>query len=439
LYGARATVTMDLEELIYLIQSGESEVLEFKERTGKNIHHEVCAFANSEGGKIIVGVTDNGKIIGTDVKGAIEKITSSIQSIIPPLAIKTQKISIDEKDLLIISVAKSSSLCSLGGVIYIRAGTGVRPLSLQEIVMLSSEMGTINWDGIPMLAAEDARPEYINWFFEKVKETRGRTISADNKSRYLRSAGAIKNDRLTNAGILFFTEATENIPYAKIRKTGMGEDGPLWSEEYEGPVWKVVEEAYSGLIRDIKKIDVVIGTRRIKIEEYPPRAIREALINAVAHRNYTISADVKILIYPDRFEIKNPGGLMPGMDIKDPEHIPRNPSLSNLLYDTGYIERYGFGIKMIEKEVKNHPLCSVEFRAAPATFTVIFRKDVSSAIDDTDNKILKFLNIPLKSSDLAARLEISKNTVLRRVRKLKNLGLVEKKGSGSHTYYTIKK
>ncbi|KAF1075088.1 RNA-binding domain-containing protein [Methanogenium sp. MK-MG] len=430
---------MDLEELIYLIQSGESEVLEFKETAGKNIHHEVAAFANSEGGIIIVGVADNGKIVGTDVKGAIEKLTSSIQAIIPPPAIKTQKISIDDKDLLIISVGKSTSLCSLGGVVYIRAGTGVRPLSLQEIVMLFSEMGTINWDEIPMLAVEDARPEYIDWFFEKVKETRGKTISEENKSRYLRSDGAIKNDRLTNAGILFFTEATEHIPSAKIRKIGMGEDGPLWSKEYEGPVWKTVEEAYSGLIHDIKSVDVVAGTRRIKIEQYPPRAIREALINAVAHRNYTISADVKILIYPDRFEIKNPGGLMPGVNIKDPEHIPRNPSVSNLLYDTGYIERYGFGIKMIEEEVKKHPLCSVEFKAGPAAFTVIFRKDISSAIDETDNQILNLLNIPLKSSELALRLGFSKNKVLKRIKKLENLGLVEKKGSGSHTHYTIKK
>ncbi len=262
---------MDLEELIYLIQSGESEVLEFKETAGKNIHHEVAAFANSEGGKIIVGVTDNGKIIGTDVKGAIEKVTSSIQSIIPPPAIKTQKISIDDKDLLIISVGKSTSLCSLGGVVYIRAGTGVRPLSLQEIVMLFSEMGTINWDEIPMLSVDEARPEYIDWFFEKVKETRGKTISEENKSRYLRSGGAIKDDRLTNAGILFFTEATEHITSAKIRKVGMGEDGPLWSEEYEGPVWKTIEEAYTGLIHDIKSVDVVAGTRRIKIEQYPPK------------------------------------------------------------------------------------------------------------------------------------------------------------------------
>jgi len=430
---------MDLEELIYLIQSGESDVLEFKETVGRNIHHEIAAFSNSDGGNIIVGVADNGKIIGTDVKGAIEKVTSSIQPIIPPPAIKTQKISIDDKDLLIISVGKSATLCSLGGVVYIRAGTGVRPLSLQEIIMLSSEMGTINWDEIPMLSLEECRPEYVEWFFQRVTETRGKTISYDNKSRYLRSAGAIKNDRLTNAGILFFTKATENIPHARIRKVGMGEGEPLWSEEYEGPVWTVIEEAYSGLLREIKKIDVVTGTRRVKIEEYPPRAIREALINAVAHRNYTISADVKILMYPDRFEIKNPGGLMPGVDIKDPEHIPRNPSLSNLLYDTGYIERYGFGIKMIEEEVKNHPLCSVEFKAGPSSFTVIFRKDTSSAIDDVDNSIIKLLNVPLKSSDLASRLEISKATVLRRIKKLEMLGLVEKKGSGSHTCYTIKK
>lgn len=130
---------------------------------------------------------------------------------------------------------------------------------------------------------------------------------------------------------------------------------------------------------------------------------------------------------------------MPGVDIKDPEHIPRNPSLSNLLYDSGYIERYGFGIKMIEEEVENHPMCSVEFKAGSSTFSVIFKKVLSSSIDDTDNQILKIINVPMKSGDIAARLKISKNTVLRRIEKLEKLGLAEKKGSGSHTYYTIKK
>jgi ATP-dependent DNA helicase RecG len=85
---------MDLEELLYLMQAGESEILEFKESSGKNIHHEISAFANSNGGKIIIGVSDAGKITGTDVKSAIEKVTSSIQSIIPPPTIKTEKIAV---------------------------------------------------------------------------------------------------------------------------------------------------------------------------------------------------------------------------------------------------------------------------------------------------------------------------------------------------------
>ncbi|HPY59341.1 MAG TPA: putative DNA binding domain-containing protein [Methanospirillum sp.] len=429
---------MNIEDLIYLIKPGESEKLEFKEKVVKNIHHEIAAFANSEGGTILVGISDSGKIIGTNVKDAIEKITSSIQSTMPPPRIQTQKISIDGKDILVITVEKGATLCSIGGVVYIRAGTGIRPLSIQEIIMLSSEMGTVHWDEIPMIPKEEAKSEYISWYFEKVEETRGKTISPGDRDRYLRSSGAQKDGKLTNAGILFFTDATQHITSAKIRKVGMSEEGPLWSEEYEGPVWKVIDEAYRSLIRDIKKVDIITGTRRKKIEEYPPRAIREALINAVAHRNYTISADVKVLIYPDRLEIKNPGSLMPGMDIKDPEHIPRNPSLSSLLFDTGYIERFGFGIKMIEEETRTHKYCTVEFKISQGSFTVLFRKNIKAALDEMDHKILKLVQIPAKSGEIAERLDLSKNTILRRINKLEKLGLVEKKGSGPGTRYVVR-
>ena len=429
---------MNIEDLIYLIKPGESEKLEFKEKVVKDIHHEIAAFANSEGGTILVGISDSGKIIGTNVKDAIEKITSSIQSTMPPPRIQTQKISIDGKDILVITVEKGATLCSIGGVVYIRAGTGIRPLSIQEIIMLSSEMGTVHWDEIPMIPKEEAKSEYISWYFEKVEETRGKTISPGDRDRYLRSSGAQKDGKLTNAGILFFTDATQHITSAKIRKVGMSEEGPLWSEEYEGPVWKVIDEAYRSLIRDIKKVDIITGTRRKKIEEYPPRAIREALINAVAHRNYTISADVKVLIYPDRLEIKNPGSLMPGMDIKDPEHIPRNPSLSSLLFDTGYIERFGFGIKMIEEETRTHKYCTVEFKISQGSFTVLFRKNIKAALDEMDHKILKLVQIPAKSGEIAERLDLSKNTILRRINKLEKLGLVEKKGSGPGTRYVVR-
>ncbi len=76
---------MNIEDLIYLIKPGESEKLEFKEKVVKDIHHEIAAFANSEGGTILVGISDSGKIIGTNVKDAIEKITSSIYYFLFPI------------------------------------------------------------------------------------------------------------------------------------------------------------------------------------------------------------------------------------------------------------------------------------------------------------------------------------------------------------------
>ncbi len=449
---------MDLHHLLTLIQSGESEHVEFKRKATKTLHHEIAAFANADGGHIIIGVDDNGKLLGTDVKAALEKITSSLQSIIPLPRITTNKITVDGRDILVIGIEKSSALCSIGGIVYIRIGTSVRPLSIQEILMIASELGTINWDETPMIPKTDADPHYIDWFFEKVRENRGKTIAKGDRNRYLRSAGALhtfplescssttpegvvalRNEKLTNAGVLFFTNATEHIPHAKIRRIGMEKEGPVWSKEYDGPVWQVIETVYTDLLRDIRRLDVVVGAHRIKIDEYPSRAIREAIINAVAHRNYTINADVKIFHYPDRFEIKNPGGLLPGVDITDPEHIPRNTALSNLLYDTGYIERYGFGIRMIHDEVARHPLCTVEFKPSSATFTVIFRKEMSLVMDDRDREIVKNLNKPMRSSEIAQLLGVSKPTAIRRLKKLEELNLVEREGKGAHTCYVIKR
>jgi ATP-dependent DNA helicase RecG len=171
---------------------------------------------------------------------------------------------------------------------------------------------------------------------------------------------------------------------------------PAWSKEYEGPIWKCIESVYEDMLRIIKKIEFLKGTRRVKLEEYPPRALREAIINAVSHRNYIINADVRIFVYPDRIEIKNPGGLLPGVDLDDPDHVPRNPSICSLLYDTGFIERYGYGIQLIKRETENHPLCSVTFKNDSNRFTVIFKKTLSLILDDYDKQILQSAVSPLK-------------------------------------------
>ena len=431
------TVNVNIEKFLSLIQEGESERVEFKQKPTSTLNKEITAFANASGGYLLIGVDDYGKIVGTDIKKAQEAVYAATQNIIPPLQLKTQKFSIDGRNILAVEVKKGDTLSSVGGIVYIRIGCSSRPLSIQEIMMLSSELGTLNWDEAPLISFETAKTEFMDWFFTEIVRSRGKSIAEEDRNRYLRSAGALKNSMLTNAGTLFFTDVKEFIPHAKIRMIGIEKDQPVWSKEYEGPVWKCIESAYEDLLREIKKIEFLMGTRRIKMEEYPPRALREAIINAVSHRNYVISADVRIFLYPDRIEIKNPGGLLPGVDLDDPDHVPRNPAICNLLYDTGFIERYGYGIQLIKKETEKHPLCSVTFKTDPNRFAVIFKKTLSMILDDYDKQILQSAVSPLKSSEIAELTGISKPTVLQHLKKLEQLELIRKIGSGAQTKYEV--
>ncbi|RLF89453.1 transcriptional regulator [Thermococci archaeon] len=426
---------MDINKLLEVIREGENERIEFKKTATPDIAREICAMANAEGGYILIGVTDEGKIAGCNVKKAKETITSALQNVTPPLKVKMHVVNLEGRDILVVEVPKSSVLCSIGGVAYIRVGTGIRPLSIQEIVMLSSELGTITWDEFPVAEISEIKEEYVEWFFNSMKRARGREIPRENWNRYLRSVRAIKGNKLTNAGVLFFTDVKEFIPYAGGRIIKVAEGEPVWSREFEGPIWKVIDEMYNELMSQFKVIEVIVGTRRVKIPEYPPRAIREAIVNAFAHRNYAIPSDVKIFIHSDKLIVRNPGGLMPGVDLEDPEHVPRNPNLCTLLYDTGYIEKYGYGLKLIREECKKHSLVEVEFKSSANKFEVIFRKKGQELLDDIDKRILEFLAIPRRTGEISEYVGLSKPAVLKRLERLEALGLVRAVGRGAHRKY----
>jgi len=428
---------MDVDELLELIKEGESEGVEFKRTATPDVAREICAMANANGGYILIGVSDEGKILGCDPMKVREVLASSLQNITPPISVRTNVIDIGGRKIVVVEVPRSKTLCSIGGVAYIRVGSGIRPLSIQEILMLSSELGTITWDEFPAVGISNIKEEYVEWFFSAMREARERDIPREDWNRYLRSARAVKGEKLTNAGVLFFTDAQEFIPHSTGRIIRVENDQPVWSREFSGPVWKVIDEMYSELISQIGSVEVVVGARRRKLPEYPPRAIREAIINAFAHRNYAIPADVRVFLHPDRLVIRNPGGLMPGVDLNDPEHVPRNPHLCGLLYDSGYIEKYGYGLRMIKSECEKHGLVEVEFRSSANRFEVVFKKASEKMLDEIDRKIIEFLSIPRRSSEIAEHTGISKPSVLKRLKKLESLGIVRAIGSGSQRRYTL--
>jgi ATP-dependent DNA helicase RecG len=218
----------------------------------------------------------------------------------------------------------------------------------------------------------------------------------------------------------------------------MENEEPIGSKEYEGPVWKMIEDVYIDVVKEIGKTDVIISTKRKKFEWYPTRAIREAIINAVAHRNYLIHADIRIFIYPNKIVIRSPGGLVPGVDLNDPEHVPRNPSLCNLLYDTGFIERYGYGIKMIRNEVDKHPGLTLNFNISSHRFEMTIKKDLETLLSETDLRILNILVEPMKSGEISKKIGKTKPTTIQHLKKMEQLDLVKKIGTGPQTRYRLK-
>ncbi len=429
---------MDINDLLDIIKHGENERIEFKRSISKDIANQVVAMANAVGGHILIGVDDDGSIVGTDTKKANDRLTNSLQSIMPSPEVTVSTVEIGGQDLLIIEVQPSEALLSIGGVAYIRIGAGIRPLSIQEVLTLSIELGTFEWDKVPILPIDDARGEYTDWFFKRLEETRGRSIDDDARNRYLRSAGAVKGDQLTNAGALFFTNADETVSQSRLRLIYMSNGEPEASKEFHGPIWRMVDDALTDLRREYGGRDLVVGVRRLRVGDIPVKVLREALINAVAHRSYAIQADVRVFVHPDHVEIRNPGGLMPGVDLEDPEHIPRNPSLCNLLFDAGLIERYGYGIKMMRSTLDEHEDIKLEIQTRPGIFKLIISIDIEPLLDETDRRIVEILFEPKSSGELAKSLGVSKPTILSRVDKLEALGLVKQVGNGPATKYVVR-
>ena len=429
---------MDLNEILNLIKGGESAHVEFKRRSTRDIHKEIVAMANADGGHLLIGIDDDGEIAGVDAKLSMEQISNAIQSIIPLPRIIFHQYSIDKLDIIVVEIPKSETLCSIGGVAYIRIGTGIRPLSIQEILILASEIGTIQWDGALLLDEETMNSDFIDIYFNRMEESRGKSIQTQHRNRYFRSIGTLRDDKLTNAGVLFFTDASEHIPHCRIRLVFMEKNEPMGSREYTGPVWKLIEDVLADILREVGTSEVVVSARRKHISHYPPRILREAIINAVAHRNYVISADIRIFLHRNKIIIRSPGGLLPGVDLDDPEHVPRNPYLCNLLYDAGFIERYGFGIHLMKGEAKHHSGLTLTFVTKPHVFDVILEHDVQEGLVEIDRKLLDILTHPMRSSEIAESLGKSKPTVLDHLRKLEEIGLVIKEGRGPHTRYRVR-
>lgn len=386
-----------------MFKESESTTIEWKQSLAemKEIIEAVAAFANTEGGRIFIGVSPEGKAAGVQIgKGTIEKLVNQIaQNIDPKVHPKVMIKKIDGKELIVVEVKESHDHLVLAfGRPYKRVGRSTIKMSKDEYERLIFEKhkDKLHFDAMICRGAtlRDMDPAKVRWFLEKAKEE-GRLsipekVSTRDALEYLQVLNAGK---LNNTAVLLFGKDPQKFfVQSKIRAGRIkGTEGHdfLDTKVLEGTIPELRDGALRFIAEHIKKAVFFDANQRYDKWEYPLRALEEALNNALAHRDYWANGDIQLAIYDDRIEIWNPGELPKQLT---PEQlkgrhrsIPRNQFLADKLYLIKYIERWGRGTNRIVEELRKEKLPDPAFANNSGGFEIVLvgpGKSFEKAIED---------------------------------------------------------
>ena len=369
-------------DLEVVLSEGESYTVEFKESPDKEIPSEVCAFANASGGKIYIGIHDKGYVVGTDTSNkARSRIQDTINKIEPQLNVRMDVL----ENIIVLTVPEGSHKpysCPAG--FYLRSGPNSQKLGRDSIIEFLQSEGLIRYDEIirhdlPVTEkfSEEAYRKFVR--FTGISEVIDRSSILKN----LKCAGEVNGELcFTNVGALFFRKNDEDVEY---RHAGVvcalykGTDKVyiLDAKELNGDIMNKVDDAMIFLKKHLRMSYKIVSARRENILELPEDALREAVVNAVCHRDYfEKGARVMVEIFDDRVDIVSPGGVCKGIT---PENfrtisITRNPNVASLLHRSGYIEQMGTGINRMKNAARKAQVAEPEFELS-GFFKVTFKRN----------------------------------------------------------------
>lgn len=428
----------------------------------------VSAFANTYGGSLIFGISDDNQIIGLenpdkDAEIISEMIKSRLDPI-PEFKIRFQKE--EDKVLLIVDILKGEETpyyYSGDGVLeaYVRIGNESVKASSTELKRLVLHGRNTTFD------SQNSMYKVEDYAFSKLRERYKKWTGQSFNDKDLISFGlATKDGYLTNAGALIVDESP--IHYSRVfctRWNGLTKSGgtmdALDDAEYSGSLISLIENGEGFIKRNAKMMWRKTANSREELPEYVERSYHEALVNAIAHRNYLVNgSEVHIDIYDDRMEIYSPGGMPDGSVIqdRDPTTVPstrRNPVIADVFNRLGYMERKGSGFAKILDNYAFQINYTEEkkpyFRSDRYQFTVIMpnlnyngtqdgTQDVTQdgTQDDVYTLILEIIkrNNKISAKQLAEKLGISIRTVRRKIKEMDNIEYI---GHGYSGYWKIKK
>ena len=436
----------------------ESENVEYKSQMLEDLYKEVIAFANTDGGVIYIGIDDQGNLTGIDdVDETYTRLTNGIRDAIQPDVTMFVRYALQDSKVIRIAVSegsykpyylKSKGLKPTG--VYVRQGASsvqASPDQIRRMIKDSDgdvfeEMRTMEQD----LTFEEA---------EKAFERYGVEFSED---KYI--ALGLRNlhdDQYTNLALLLSDQCQHTVKVAVF-----GDTANLTfkdSKEFGGSIFKQLDDTYSYLTLCNRTSAVFKGLERIEKSDYPEEALREALLNALVHRDYSFSGSIIINVNDVGMEFISIGGLLPGLsaeDIRSGISQPRNRKLAEIFHRLRLIESYGTGIRRIFSLYKDSSV-QPEIQVTSNTFKLILPNmnaaeplpqitataeatAVSVTITPQMKVVLDYLAeySEMTDEELQELLNIKKTRAYLLTRQMSERGLIEIEGRGAGKKYKLK-
>ena len=432
--------------------SNENLTTEFKREYTEDIKKTVIAFANTDGGEIRIGIADDGMVVGVDeADTTMLKVTNAVRDSIKPdvtMLMLCETREMEGKQVVVVSVQKGTAcpyyLAGKGirpeGV-FVRQGSSTVPATESAILKMIKETGGDNFETTRALKQELTFERAGKYFTdEKIK------FGTEQK----RSLGIIGRDgAFTNLGMLISDQCTHTAKLAVFE----GSSKMLFKDraEFSGSLLRQLEDIYEYINRFNRTRAEFSGLKRIDMRDYPPDAVREALLNAIVHRDYSYSGSTLISIFDDRIEFITLGGLPKGIaysDLKLGVSVLRNNRLADVFYRLHLIEAYGTGILKIMECYHNYaqqPTIELSDNAFKITLpNTNFTHEKSTQTEELPHNEQKVMNY-LVGCDSAARKEIevslgmSQATTIRMLNVLVDKRLIKKTGKGKNIRYSAKK
>ena len=469
--------------------SGESKNIEYKitlpDKSEKYMK-TIVAFANTQGGKLIVGIDDKThEIVGVTneilfqlMDGIANAISDScMPQIIPDIEPQT----IDGKTVIIVSVEAGKNrpyyLKSKGkeNGTYIRVAGTSRQAFPEKIRELEMEGARISWDELTCVGYPVSK-EATEKLCSNIENFRGKAGMTER---------SVKKEQLINWKILKQSEGqllatnayalltSDYFPFSKTQcAVFKGTDRAVFLDkrEFTGPIYTQIEEAVDFVLRNIRLGATIDGLVRKEKYELPPEAIREMIINAHCHRNLLDESCIQVAVYDDRLEVTSPGGLYNGLtyeEVMNGHSKIRNKAIANIFSQMGLVEAWGSGIKRIFNAAKEYDLPEPKFQEFDNMFRVeLFRNNSMTEsekeagessekvrrrvgegsdiirgyeLSDTQKKIVNLLlyDRQLSAAKIAEQLGMGSRSIEKNIKKLKELGILIRHGSPKNGYWEV--